>query len=347
MEPKPFKTERHELCAADKAKVIFDLRSNTFTQTEIAAKWEISGNQVCNLKRKAHELVDQNGNLLVDPSLKHLKGAMHPRIEEFLLEWFNCMRARHMPIDGNAIRTQAVRAAKKMNIDEFCASSGRLTRFKNRYNIKFKHLRGEIVSANVNAVEPWINEVFIKIIREYAPDDIYNADEAAIYFRKLPDCSFVSKNDPARGSKKEKEKVSLLLCTNMTGTEKLQPLVIGKYASPRCLKNIKNLPCQYGSNVSSWMTRKIFENWLHNWNIKLKKKNSRIALIIDNCSCHLSLSTFSNIQIFLLPPNTTSILQPLDQGIIALLNCHYRKLMSDKIGDILSLDLCADLKKKH
>lgn len=64
------------------------------------------------------------------------------------------------------------------------------------------------------------------------------------------------------GFKVQKEKVSLLLCTNITGNEKLLPLVIGRYKSPRCLKTMKELPCYYESNSASWMTRVIFKKWL-------------------------------------------------------------------------------------
>jgi hypothetical protein len=41
-------------------------------------------------------------------------------------------------------------------------------------------------------------------------------------------------------------------------------------------------------------------------------------LLLDNASSHNAenIPTLSNIKVHFLPPNTTSILQPLDQGII-------------------------------
>ncbi|KAG8236781.1 hypothetical protein J437_LFUL017083 [Ladona fulva] len=37
-------------------------------------------------------------------------------------------------------------------------------------------------------------------------------------------------------------------------TEKLRPLVIGKYAKPRCFKNVRSFPCDYSAHKKAWMT---------------------------------------------------------------------------------------------
>ena len=50
----------------------------------------------------------------------------------------------------------------------------------------------------------------------------------------------------------------------------------------------------------------------------------KIALLIDNCPAHPSTSDLTNVQLVFLPPNTTSVLQPMDQGVIRSLKAHYR-----------------------
>lgn len=72
------------------------------------------------------------------------------------------------------------------------------------------------------------------------------------------------------------------------------------------------------------MTRVIFEDWLKKLNSKMKRNKRFILLFLDNCSAHSKLSTYSNIRIEFLPPNTTSKLQPLDQGIIRSFKRFYR-----------------------
>ena len=42
---------------------------------------------------------------------------------------------------------------------------------------------------------------------------------------------------------------------------------------------------------------------------------------------HKLIESLTNVKVFFLPPNTTSVIQPMDQGIIAAFKCHYRKLV--------------------
>ncbi|XP_037801949.1 tigger transposable element-derived protein 4-like [Penaeus monodon] len=106
--------------------------------------------------------------------------------------------------------------------------------------------------------------------------------------------------------------------------EKLPMFVIGKSKSPRCFKNIKHLPTQYTSQNKSWMSSEIFEEWVRKVDRKFRVDGRKIALIIDNCPAHPTLSNLTNVQLVFLPPNTTSILQPMDQGVIRSLKAYNR-----------------------
>ena len=43
----------------------------------------------------------------------------------------------------------------------------------------------------------------------------------------------------------------------MTGSHKIDPIIIGKFAKPRCFNCIKEIPCSYYNNKSTWMTKEI------------------------------------------------------------------------------------------
>ena len=125
----------------------------------------------------------------------------------------------------------------------------------------------------------------------------------------------------------------------------MQVLVIGKSKLQRCFAGVKNLPLTYISNSKAWMTSDIFEEYLQKWNRKLFHQNCHILLIVDNCRAHphLSLTTF-------LPPNTTTKLQPCDQGIIQSLKVHYmyrlvqKLLMTMDSHDHLKISILAAMK---
>ena len=143
-----------------------------------------------------------------------------------------------------------------------------------------------------------------------------------------------------RGSKHitSKDRMSLLLCTNMTGTDKHKPLIIGKSHRPTALKrqsiSIRQLGIEYYSNENGWMTAPIFQCWLKGWNEELIKQKCEILLLIDNAPFHIADdSGYSNIKVQFLPPNTMSQIQPLDQGIIHVTKCHYRKMICELYFD--------------
>ena len=51
---------------------------------------------------------------------------------------------------------------------------------------------------------------------------------------------------------------------------------------------------QWKANKNAWMTSEFFTEWLVKWNRKLSIKKRKIALVLDNATCHPKLE-FSNI----------------------------------------------------
>ncbi|KAH9633866.1 hypothetical protein HF086_013755 [Spodoptera exigua] len=73
------------------------------------------------------------------------------------------------------------------------------------------------------------------------------------------------------------------------------------------------------------MTSELFEKWLRDWDRDLVKKKKKILLLVDNCPAHPNVTDLKSITLAFLPPNTTSVLQPMDQGIIRSLKTNFRK----------------------
>ena len=72
----------------------------------------------------------------------------------------------------------------------------------------------------------------------------------------------------------------------------------------------------------SWMDSQTFEEWVHKLDQTFPVEGKKIALLIDNCPAHPSVPDLTNVQLVFLPPNTTSVLQPMDQGVIRSLKAH-------------------------
>ncbi|KAG0437237.1 Tigger transposable element-derived protein 6 [Dictyocoela muelleri] len=68
------------------------------------------------------------------------------------------------------------------------------------------------------------------------------------------------------------------------------------------------------------------------------KKIRKILLLLDNVSVHPKNLYLGNIELLFLPPNTTSRIQPLDQGIIKAFKDRYRKYMLSDITRRIETD---------
>ena len=77
------------------------------------------------------------------------------------------------------------------------------------------------------------------------------------------------------------------------------------------------------------MTSDIFKPWLDKLNSKFKSENRNILLYLENFSGHNRKDktdhNYSNIKIHFYPPNCTSMIQPMDQGIIKTEKVNYKK----------------------
>ncbi|XP_025198312.1 tigger transposable element-derived protein 6-like [Melanaphis sacchari] len=232
-------------------------------------------------------------------------------------------------INGPILRQKAEELAKKIGIENFIASEGWFHRWKKRENIVYKRTYGEQKDADFSAAENWLKTEWPKIISEYTPDNVYNADETGLFYRALPEHSYLFKNENAKGCKISKERITVLCCASMSG-KKQKLLVIGKSKNPRCFKSVKCLPVDYYANTNAWMTSVIFNEWLIKWD---KQLNNKTVLLIDNCPAHVVSVSLKHIRIIFLPANTTSLIQPCDQGIIKTLKSYYRKQMRTRIID--------------
>ncbi|XP_069108937.1 tigger transposable element-derived protein 4-like [Argopecten irradians] len=337
------KRKRNDLSLADKYEVVKLLNQKT-SQTEIAKKLGCSQSQISRISAKKEEII-ASYEASNNPDRKRQRSGKSADVETALYTWFKDDRARDVPISGPLLEEKARDIATNLDVPNFNPSSGWLSRWKTRFNITFKRLHGEKKDADSPAADYWTTNVLPQLLDSYQPADIYNADETGIYYRALPDGTLAAKSESVSGSKKAKDRITALVATNMDGSDKRKLLIIGKSLRPRCLRG-KSVPATYTANKNAWMTSTIFEDWLRDFNRDMRLQGRKILLLVDNCAAHpASLTNSSHIKLIFLPPNTTSIIQPCDQGIIRNLKLHYRRQMVTHIinliddGDLHANDL--------
>ncbi|XP_061493779.1 tigger transposable element-derived protein 1-like, partial [Rhineura floridana] len=235
----------------------------------------------------------------------------------------------------NDLKAKKGEAAKDA---KFVASHGWFDRFKKRSNLHNIRVQGEAAAADTEAAESYPRDL-AKIIEEggYSKEQIFNVDETGLFWKKMPARTFISREEKTMpGYKAAKDRMTLLLGGNASGTLKLKPMLIYHWQNPRALKNyIKTrLPVHWRSNRKAWVTAAIFEEWFDTCfvpEVKAYCKDNnipfKILLLVDNAPGHpRTLDELNpNIRVEFLPPNTTSLLQPMEQCVIATFKLNYLK----------------------
>ena len=112
----------------------------------------------------------------------------------------------------------------------------------------------------------------------YDRDNIYNADETGLQYRELPNRTLAASDErQVFGRKQKKERITVLVCANATGTHKIPLLLIGKSDRPYCFRKINKLPVEYRGQEKAWMNKKVFMDWYKNIflpAIKLRKRGA-------------------------------------------------------------------------
>lgn len=331
----PCKKTRTVLSIKEKIKVLEMAKDRSKKINDILNYFAIGLSTFHKIKAqetKIRETYISNKNL----KCKRNKGSMYAELNKALAYWFTQSRSRNAIINGPAIIEKAQQLAQEMDI-EFKPSNGWLQRWKESENISFQSIHGEKVASDYPVAEQWVQSVLPDLVSGYESNNIYNADESGFFYKALPRGTFATFGDKPTTGKMQKERLTALFICNMDGSDK-QLFIIGKSATPRCFKNILRPPLPYYNNKNAWMTHSIFTDILNNFNKKLNLQKRNIILFIDNAPCHKLFNIeLSNIKVIFLPPNTTCIIQPLDQGIIQNAKVFYRQQLIRK--QLIHIDL--------
>ncbi|KAF2351011.1 DDE superfamily endonuclease domain [Trinorchestia longiramus] len=106
-------------------------------------------------------------------------------------------------------------------------------------------------------------------------------------------------------------------------------------------RKIKTLPIFWIHNSKAWITKALTSDWFHQCFVPqgeeyLRKKGMEfhVLLLMDNAGGH-PVDSYHGVQIKFLPPNTTSLLQPLDQRVIRAFKPLYTRIYLQQLVDAI------------
>jgi len=273
------KRKRQQI-SIEKKKQIIDA-SATKSYGQLATDFGLSSSSIAKIvqnKTKILTAIEEGAGA----KRKRLRSAKDTDLEAAVLTWFQQVRSQNVAVTGpllkvnlnwllilRFVKEKALELAEMLEIEGFKASDHWLENFKNRHEIKFRTEQGEAAAVDQEVVTTWQETVLREALAKYSADDVFNADETGLFWRLMPNKTLAFKGnfykefnayfcilgEKCSGGKKSKERVTVLIGSNASGTDKLPLFMIGKSAKPRAFKNAK-LPFKYAANKKAWMTGK-------------------------------------------------------------------------------------------
>ena len=226
------------------AKAEFNL-SRTPSQSTIS--------NIVNKKRCAVEVSQK------DLKLKRKRVIKSEALDTALVEWIlRCQQSR-VALSWQIIQKKAEHFADLLQLpasQRVNFSDGWMEKFLSRNELRSIKMNGESGSADHEAIEKALPMLKATIAR-YKPCDVFNMDETGLFYCMAPDRTIASRQ--LEGMKKNKTRISIALCANADGSEKLEPFFIGHYLKPRAFNKKSgaelgfSLPSQH-QGLDDWST---------------------------------------------------------------------------------------------
>lgn len=218
---------RKSISFADKVKILNEVDKGV-KKKDVAEMFKISASTLSTILKNRHAIVENETNF--GPKQKRMRLCQYDDVDKAILKWIREIRNRNCPISGTLVQEKAVEFAKTLGYSDFKASAGWLDKFKKRHGLTHKSICGESADVSDEDCDSWMQKI-PEILREFSPHNIFNADETGLFFKCLPTKTLAFKGDKCFRGKQSKQRITVLLCANMTGEEKLKMLVIGNNIS--------------------------------------------------------------------------------------------------------------------
>uniref|UniRef100_UPI00398EA6BC jerky protein homolog n=1 Tax=Pristiophorus japonicus TaxID=55135 RepID=UPI00398EA6BC len=349
------KRKHNSLSIAKKVELLQRLDRGASVR-RVSEEFGVGISTIYDVKNQKEQIMKFYAESDVQNEMNKRKTMHKPKIDELdrvMMEWWRQRRSEKILLSGPMVMQQAKIFHAGLEIETPCEySSGWLTKFKRHYGIRQLKVCGEKASAGHEATESYIDEL-VKLIADenFLAEQFYNADKTALFWCCIPRKILATAEEMQPADVKDiNDRLIVLACANATGTHKCKLMVIGKSQHPRCFKGVRIFSAHYYANKKAWVTRVIFLNWFGKHFVPQVRahcmaagldENCKIFLLRDNCSAHpdAELLVKANVRGIYLPPKITSLVDPMDQGILRSMKCLYKNELTRRLLNAVNRDI--------
>ncbi|XP_039620020.1 tigger transposable element-derived protein 4 isoform X1 [Polypterus senegalus] len=314
-----------------KAQVIRDIIEKKVSAKAVVDKFGVPRSTVTTWLNQKEKILGAVSSANFSLGRKRMRFSVQYRVEECLLQWWHNMRIKNVPVSGAVLLAKAKQFARHLGIENFKCNDAWIDRFKSRYEISSRPPGFGGNAALDDEIKQWKASTLVNIQQEYSPADIYSADETGLLWKMLPGKMLHFLGEPGADVKRDKDGLTILVAANMDGSDKRKLLVIGGSPHPRCMRGDESLPVKYTENKNARMVSSIFREYVRDLDRDMTCQGRKVLLIVNSCSVHpAKIPGLQSVRLQMLPPNTTSRMQPMD-GVIKDFTMHYRYLLESRL----------------
>ncbi|NWS12532.1 TIGD3 protein, partial [Pachyramphus minor] len=273
------------------------------SQSELAKRFGVSQPQICRIIKNKERILSE-WQRSGDPERKRKREGKDAALEAALLRWVEGAHGTELPVGRPLLQLRTKHLAGALGRPGPEPSSGWLARVT-----AFKKLPAEKGDVEQPLAEHWAGAVLPALLCSYVPSEIFSCGETVV---PLP------AGCPG-------EQLTLLLCANASGSEKVPLRALGESPRPRCLRgvNLEQMPWSYRAGSPGGLTATLFAEWLRDFNEGMRRQGKSVLLLLAKHEAHPYLQ-LSNVRMVFVPP-AAGLAQPLDHGIAGDLKGHYRR----------------------
>ncbi|XP_015431457.1 PREDICTED: jerky protein homolog-like [Dufourea novaeangliae] len=334
------KLRRAPLSMKQRLEIVQHLESGVSIST-LAAEYDVAPVTVRRIKRNAVTVSQFTDQGFDKGHRKTLRRPVNEELDNRLYTWFVERKTLSEPITDLLMVEKAAELNREIGGPSgFKASRGWLWRFKNRHGIR---LFVQNDDTSTVAAQQFV-ETFVRHLEEEDIDkeNVYNMNATSLSWKTLSKKIFDHSGEKRIEEKNmNKDRVTIGLCANVTGSHKLVPLFINRFENPRVLKYWKHrLPVIYKAQQQAFMDQTVFADWYQNYFkpdvMKYQLHNGtcgKVVLLLDNSREYNiqyleELQGDERFQIVFLPPNTSHLLQPIDQVLEKTKKAYRHKMLN-------------------
>ena len=236
---------------------------------------------------------------------------------------------------------QRVCSSRSLSID---VTHGWWDAFRRRHPDMTLRTTSHLSRSRAMATDPAVLETYFDMLEDTLrendlidkPCQIFNVDESGMPFDPEPPKGVfkVGTRNPVSVTTGDKSQVTVVGCVNAAG-QSIPPMVIWdrKTLQPSMVKG--ELPGTiYGLSANGWIDRELFHVWFERHFLNYAPSCRPLLLLMDGHSSHycpevIRAAANEQVILFVLPPNTTHLSQPLDRSCFGPLKLEWRRVVHE------------------